>query len=160
MDFELGKGYNVLEIGETASFSKTITETDVSLFAGISGDFNPLHMNEAFARKTAFKKRIAHGALAQGLIAPVLGMKLPGLGTLLVEITCRFKAPTFFGDTITATATVAEKIAEKEWVVMDLEWINQDNKRVAEGKAVVIPPSKGHTGPNVVREEAASETIN
>jgi acyl dehydratase len=150
MDFELGKGYNELEIGETAGFSKTITETDVSLFAGISGDFNPLHMNEAFARQTAFKTRIAHGALAQGLIAPVLGMKLPGLGTLLVEITCRFKAPTFFGDTITATATVAEKIEEKEWVVMALEWTNQNGKQVAEGKAVVIPPPKGSAGSGVV----------
>ncbi|MDZ7698681.1 MAG: MaoC family dehydratase [Deltaproteobacteria bacterium] len=144
MDFELGKGYNELEIGESARFSKTITETDVSLFAGISGDFNPLHMNEAYARQTAFKARIAHGALAQGLIAPVLGMKLPGLGTLLVEITCRFKAPTFFGDTITATATVAEKIEDKQWVVMELKWTNQEGKSVAEGQAVVIPPSKGN----------------
>jgi acyl dehydratase len=144
MDFELGKGYNELEIGERASFSKTITETDVSLFAGISGDFNPLHMNEVYAKGTPFKTRIAHGALAQGLIAPVLGMKLPGLGTLLVEITCRFKAPTFFGDTITATATVAEKIEDKQWVVMDLKWSNQEGKSVAEGQAVVIPPSKGN----------------
>ncbi|MFP4085461.1 MAG: MaoC family dehydratase [Desulfobacteraceae bacterium] len=142
MDFELGKGYNELKIGETASFSKTITETDVCLFAGISGDFNPLHMNEAYARQTSFKARVAHGALPQGLIAPVLGMKLPGLGTVLVEIVCRFKAPTFFNDTITATATVAEKMEEKWWVGMDLKWTNQHGATVAEGKAVVIPQEK------------------
>ena len=102
MDFELGKSYHQLKIGEKASFTKTITETDVYLFAGISGDFNPMHVNEEFAKKTPFKTRIAHGALPQSLIAPVLGMKLPGLGTIAVEISCRFKAPVFFGDTITA----------------------------------------------------------
>jgi len=80
MKFQLGKSYEELEIGEEASFTKTITETDVYLFAGISGDFNPLHVNEEYAKNTPFKQRIAHGALPQSLIAPVLGMKLPGLG--------------------------------------------------------------------------------
>jgi len=140
VEFELGKSYDQLEIGDEASFSKTITETDVYLFAGISGDFNPLHVNEAFARLTPFKTRIAHGALPQSLIAPVLGMKLPGLGTVAVEISCRFRAPTFFGDTVTATARVAEKMEEKRWVRMALKWTNQDMKLVAEGEAVVIPP--------------------
>jgi len=140
MEFELGKSYDQLEIGDEASFSKTITETDVCLFAGISGDFNPMHMNEAFAKKTPFKTRIAHGALPQSLIAPVLGMKLPGLGTILVEISCRFKAPTFFGDTITATARVTEKLLEKRRVRMELTWTNQHGNLVAKGEAVVIPP--------------------
>lgn len=138
--FQMGKSYDQLEIGEEASFSKTITETDVYLFAGISGDFNPVHMNEEFARQTPFRARIAHGALPQSLIAPVLGMQLPGLGTVLVEIRCRFKAPTYFGDTITATATVAEKLQEKRRVRMRLGWINQRGETVAEGEAVVIPP--------------------
>ena len=142
MDFELGKTYDELEIGQEAHLSKTITETDVSLFAGISGDFNPLHMNEEYARKTPFKKRIAHGALSQSLIAPVLGMKLPGMGTIVVEIRCRFKAPTFFGDTITARARVMEKLEEKRWVRMALNWHNQRDELIAEGEAVVIPPSK------------------
>ena len=140
MEYELGKTYDQLETGDEASFTKTITETDVYLFAGISGDFNPMHMNEAFARQTPFKTRIAHGALPQSLIAPVLGMKLPGLGTILVEISCRFKAPTFFGDTITATARVTEKLSEKKWVRMQLTWTNQHGKLVAEGEAMVIPP--------------------
>ena len=141
MEFELGKRYEELEIGEEASFSKTITETDVNLFAGISGDFNPLHMNEEYARQTPFKTRIAHGALPQSLIAPVLGMKLPGMGTVVVEITCRFKAPTFFGDTITATAEVKEKIEDKRWVRMKLTWTNQRGEVIAEGETVVIPPA-------------------
>jgi 3-hydroxybutyryl-CoA dehydratase len=141
MEFELGKRYEELEIGEEASFSKTITETDVYLFAGISGDFNPLHLNEEYARQTPFKTRIAHGALPQSLIAPVLGMKLPGMGTVVVEITCRFKAPTFFGDTITATAKVIEKLEDKRWVRMALAWTNQRGETVAEGETVVIPPA-------------------
>ena len=140
MDFEPGKSYHQIQIGEEASFTKTITETDVYLFAGISGDFNPMHVNEAFAKKTPFGTRIAHGALPQSLIAPVLGMKLPGLGTIAVEISCRFKAPVFFGDTITATARVEEKIEEKQWVRMALSWTNQHGKTVAMGEAVVMPP--------------------
>jgi len=140
VDFELGKSYHQLQIGEEASFTKTITETDVYLFAGISGDFNPLHVNEAFAKQTPFGTRIAHGGLPQSLIAPVLGTKLPGLGTIAVEISCRFKAPVFFGDTITATGRIMEKIESKQWVRMALSWSNQHGKLVAEGEAVVIPP--------------------
>jgi 3-hydroxybutyryl-CoA dehydratase len=144
MPFELGKSYDELQIGEEASFTKTITETDVYLFAGISGDFNPLHVNEEFAKQTPFKTRIAHGALPQSLIASVLGTKLPGLGTVAVEISCRFKAPTFFGDTITAKAEVLEKLDKKKWVRMALKWTNQRKETVAEGEAVVIPPQKAN----------------
>jgi acyl dehydratase len=137
---DLGYTYDELEIGMSASFTKTISESDVYLFAGISGDFNPMHMNEEFAKKTPFGTRIAHGALPQCLIAPVLGMKLPGLGTVALEITTRFKAPTYFGDTITATAEIVEKIEKRKWVRMDLTWTNQDEKLVAEGSALVLPP--------------------
>ena len=137
---KLGYTYEELEIGMTASFTKTITETDVYLFAGISGDFNPMHMNEEFAKKTPFGTRIAHGALPQCLCAPVLGMKLPGLGTVALEITTRFKAPTYFGDTITCTGEVIEKLEARQWVRMSLTWTNQDDKLVAEGKALVMPP--------------------
>ena len=140
---ELGYSYEELELGMTASFTKTITETDVYLFAGISGDFNPLHMNEEYAKTTAFGTRIAHGALPQSLIAPVLGMKLPGLGTLAVEVQCAFKAPTFFGDTITAKATVEEKQAEHKRVKLRCDFTNQHGQLVATGWAVVLPPRKG-----------------
>ena len=140
MEFELGKSYDQLQVGEEASFTKTVTETDVYLFAGISGDFNPLHLNEEFAKLMPFKTRVAHGALPQSLIARVLGMMLPGLGTIAVEIRCLFKAPTFFGDTITAKARVAEKLEDKRWVRMVLTWTNQREETIAEGEAVVIPP--------------------
>lgn len=142
MEFELGLSFDELQVGMKASFTKTITETDVYLFAGISGDFNPVHVNEEFAKLTPFGKRIAHGALPQCLIAPVLGTKLPGLGTIAVEITTRFKAPTFFGDTVTATGEIVEKIEEKRWVRMSLLWTNQRGETLATGEAVVIPPPK------------------
>ncbi|MBW2218468.1 MAG: MaoC family dehydratase N-terminal domain-containing protein [Deltaproteobacteria bacterium] len=138
---ELGYSYDELEVGMSASFTKTISETDVYLFAGISGDFNPMHMNEEFAKMTPFGTRIAHGALPQSLIAPVLGMKLPGLGTVALEITVRFKAPTYFGDTITATGEIIEKLEKKRWVRMSLNWTNQKDELVAEGFALVIPPT-------------------
>lgn len=137
---ELGYTYDELEVGMSASFTKTISETDVYLFAGISGDFNPMHLNEEFAKMTPFGTRIAHGALPQSLIAPVLGMKLPGLGTVALEITVRFKAPTYFGDTITAVGEISEKLEKKRWVRMALRWTNQNDELVAEGSALVIPP--------------------
>jgi acyl dehydratase len=140
MDFQLGLSYDQLEVGMKDSFTKTITETDVYLFAGISGDFNPMHVNEEFAKMTPFGTRIAHGALPQCLIAPVLGMKLPGLGAVAIEIRTRFKAPTFFGDTITATAEVVEKIEAKRRVKLKLTWVNQRGETVAVGEAEVLPP--------------------
>ena len=99
--YKLGKTYDEIQIGEKASFTKTISETDVYLFAGISGDFNPLHVDEEYAKKTQFKKRIAHGGLAASLLAGVLGMKLPGLGTLALEVIQKFRNPVYFGDTVT-----------------------------------------------------------
>jgi len=142
MSFELGLSYDQLEIGMKASLSKTITETDVYLFAGLSGDFNPMHVNEEFARLTPFGTRIAHGALPQCLIAPVLGTILPGLGTIALEISTRFRSPTFFGDTVTATAEVIEKMENKKRVRLALLWTNQRGETIATGEAVVIPPPR------------------
>ena len=141
-EYQLGYSYDELEIGMSASFTKTVSETDVYLFAGISGDFNPLHMNHEFAKNTPFGARIAHGALPYCLIAPVLGMKLPGLGTMALEMNVRFKAPTYFGDTITAKATVFEKLPDKRWVRMACEWTNQKGTVVAHGSILVAPPPK------------------
>ena len=138
--FEVGYTYEELEIGMSASFTKTITETDVYLFAGISGDFNPMHVNEEYSKKGIFGKRVAHGVVPQSLIAPVLGTKLPGLGTVAIEINTRFRRPTYFGDTITAIATVKEKIEEKKWVKMALKFINQKGEIIADGEAIVMPP--------------------
>ena len=140
MKYESGLTYDQLETGMTASFSKTISQTDLSLYAAISGDFNPMHMNEEYAKQTRFGRRIAHGAVAQSLIASVLGTKLPGLGTVLVEITVRFRGPTFIGDTVTASAEVVEKLEQKRRVRMKLQWTNQREETILEGEAIVIPP--------------------
>ncbi len=140
MEYVKGKTYEELEIGETASFSKTITETDICLFAGISGDFNPMHVDDDYASKTKFKARIAHGPLSQSLIAPVLGTKLPGLGTVAVELFSRFLAPVYPGDTITATAEVTKKMAAKKQIRLKLTWTNQKQDLVIEGEALVSPP--------------------
>lgn len=140
MQYERGKTFEEIEIGDTASFSKTISEADIYLFAGISGDFNPMHVNEEYARQTQFGARVAHGALTESLMAPVLGTKLPGLGTVALEAFCRFRAPVYIGDTVTASAEVSEKLPQKKWVRLKLTWINQEQKRVAEGEALVMPP--------------------
>jgi acyl dehydratase len=145
MCFQTGKNYDQIEIGDEASFSKTITETDIYLFAGITGDLNPLHVDEEYAKQTAFKSRVAHGGLVECLIAAVLGTKLPGLGTVAVEITCRWIAPTFPGDTILAKAKVVEKIESKRWIRMSLTWVNHRNETVAKGEVVVIPPENRFT---------------
>lgn len=137
---EMGKTIREIQIGDWASVSKTITETDVYLFAGISGDFNPMHCNEEYAKVTPFKTRIAHGALAMSLMAPVLGQKLPGLGTIAVETNTRYLAPVFFGDTIRAVGEVADKDEAKNLVYMKFTWTNQNNIVIATGTAIAMPP--------------------
>ena len=136
------QGYTIqqLEIGQKANFSKTITETDVYLFAGITGDVNPAHINQEYAKNTMFKGRIAHGMLSAGLISAVLGMQLPGPGSIYMGQTLKFLAPVHFGDTITAIAEVIEKIVEKNRVILKTICTNQDGKVVVEGEATIMPP--------------------
>ena len=129
-----------LQAGQTASFSKTITEHDVYTFAGLSGDFNPAHVNEVEAQKGMFGKRIAHGMLSAGFISTVLGTQLPGPGTIYMGQELRFTKPVFFGDTITATVTVAELIPEKNRAILDTVCTNQNGEVVIKGKATVMPP--------------------
>ena len=140
--YEMGFSYDELEIGMSDSFSKTISESDIYLYAGITGDFNPVHVNEDFAKTTPFGTRVAHGGLSQSLIANVLGTKLPGLGTVALEVTARFRKPVFIGDTVTATAEVSEKLEERRWVRLALTWTNQKGEVVSEGSSLVIPPPK------------------
>ena len=111
------KGITISEmkLGDSASFTKTVSEHDVYTYAGVSGDFNPAHVNEVEAQKGMFGKRIAHGMLSAGFISTVLGTQLPGPGTIYMGQELRFTKPVFFGDTITATVTVAELIPEKCW---------------------------------------------
>ena len=127
-----------LEVGQSASFSKTVSEADVYLFAGISGDFNPLHLDEEYAKGGMFKKRIAHGILTASFISTVLGTKLPGPGAIYAKQDLKFLAPVFFGDTLTATCTVKEIIAEKKRVIMDCVVSNQDGAIVLAGEATLV----------------------
>ena len=127
-----------LEVGQSASFSKTVSESDVYLFAGISGDFNPVHVDAEYAKEGMFKKRIAHGILTASFISTVLGTKLPGPGAIYAKQDLKFLAPVFFGDTLTATCTVKEIVTEKKRVVMDCVVSNQDGAKVLTGDATLI----------------------
>ena len=129
-----------MKIGDHASVTKTVSETDVYLFAGITGDLNPAHTNEVAASKTMFKTRIAHGMLGAGFISAVLGMYLTGPGTIYMGQELKFTKPVHIGDTVTATATVEEIILEKNRVILDTTVVNQDGEVVIKGKATVMPP--------------------
>jgi len=129
-----------ISVGQSASFAKTITETDVYMFAGVTGDFNPAHVNEEYAAASMFKGRIAHGMLGASLISTVLAMQLPGPGTIYMKQDLKFLAPVRFNDTITATLTVKEVITEKNRVVIDCVVTNQDGTAVISGEAQVMAP--------------------
>ena len=129
------------KIGDQASTAKTISESDVYLFAGITGDHNPAHVNEVYASQTRFGRRIAHGILSAGLISAVLAMKLPGPGTIYLGQELKFVRPVYFGDTITATCTVSELLPEKNIARLETVCTNQDGAVVIKGTATVMPPS-------------------
>jgi 3-hydroxybutyryl-CoA dehydratase len=131
-----------LTIGLSASYGKTISEADIVLFAGVSGDTNPVHLDQTFAEKTPFKTRIAHGMLSAGFISTVIGTKLPGPGAIYMSQTLRFKAPVKIGDTVTATCTVTEIIPEKKRAVLQTICKVGDTV-VIEGEALIMVPSRG-----------------
>ena len=112
-------GFERFEVGMKASTSKTITETDVILFAGVSTDINPVHLDEEAAKKGIFGKRVAHGILVSGLISAVLGNKLPGPGSIYMGQELKFLAPVFIGDTVTATVEIVELIPEKSRIKLN-----------------------------------------
>jgi len=128
-----------INIGDRAEYSKMITRAEVKTFAEITGDFNPLHVDEAYAKQTRFGACISHGALLAGLISTVVGMKLPGTGALYESQSLRFTRPVFIGDTVTAIAEVIEKIEDRNRVVMKTRCINQHGDAVAEGQSVLLP---------------------
>ena len=136
----IGKTIDELKIGESAEFSKTIAESDVYLYAGITGDFNPAHINEEYAKKTFFETRIAHGMLPAGFISAILGTRLPGPGTIYLKQDLKFLAPVRIGDTITARVEVTEVNRDKKKVRLRTTCTNQDGTLVLDGEAVVSPP--------------------
>ena len=131
-------GYNIedLQPGMSASIAKTVTEADVVLFAGISTDVNPVHLDEEFARGTQFGGRIAHGMLSAGFISAVLANKLPGPGVVYMGQTLKFKAPVRIGDTVTATVTVREVVAGKRRCILD-SVCTVNGKTVIEGESTM-----------------------
>lgn len=135
-----GKTISEIKVGDVAEATKTVSETDVYLFAGVTGDFNPAHMNETYAQNTFFKTRIAHGMLGAGFISAVVGMQLPGPGTIYITQELKFLAPTRIGDTVTARVEVLEVIADKKRVRLKTECINQEGKVILAGEAIVSPP--------------------
>jgi 3-hydroxybutyryl-CoA dehydratase len=136
----IGKTIQELAVGDSAQFSKTVTETDVYLFAGVTGDFNPAHIDEDYSRKTYFGTRIAHGLLSAGFISAVLGTRLPGPGTIYLRQELTFLGAVKIGDTITARVEITEIEAAKGRVKLLTTCDNQDGKRVLTGEAVVSPP--------------------
>ena len=131
--------YDEIHIGQAASVTKTISEFDVYAYAGITGDFNPAHVNAPYAEGTPFKTRIAHGMLTAAFVSTVLGMHLPGTGTIFLSNTASFLAPVRIGDTITAACEVIEKL-EKGRVRLKSTVTNQNGEVVLTGESLVIAP--------------------
>ncbi|MFV0352412.1 MAG: MaoC family dehydratase [Oscillospiraceae bacterium] len=138
-----GKSIAQIQMGDSAYVEKTISESDVYLYAGIVGDNNSAHINAVEAEKGIFKKRIAHGMLGAGLISAALGTQLPGPGCIYLGQDLRFTAPVYFGDTIRATVTVSEIKPEKNIVRLVTVCTNQDGKTVIEGTATLMPRKDG-----------------
>ena len=138
----IGKTIEELRVGQSARFSKTITEADIYLFAGITGDLNPAHVNEEFAKKTFFKTRISHGMLTASFISTIIGTMLPGPGSIYMQQQVRFLAPVKIGETVTAIAEVVEILSDKKRVRLKTTCVNQDGTTVVDGEALVSPPRR------------------
>ena len=129
--------YADLAVGDKATLSKTITEADVVLYAGLTGDLNPVHIDEEFAKASLFGKRVAHGMLAAGLISAVIGTDLPGVNSIYLGQELKFVAPVFLGDTLTAEVEIVDKRADKPIVKLNTTVRNQRGENVIEGSAVI-----------------------
>jgi len=137
-DFVAERPYEEIEIGETASISKIITEADIANFTGITGDFNPIHVNPEYAKTTMFGERIAQGMLTASFLSTLVGCCIPGKNALYLSQDLKFVKAVKIGDTITAVAEVIEKIDAKRRVVMKTTITNQHDEVVIAGKAVAM----------------------
>ncbi len=140
--------YEDIKVGDSAEVVHEITEEDIITFGKLSGDYNPLHFNEDWAKGTLFKGRIAHGILTAAFISTVIGMKLPGAGTIYLEQSMRFKRPVRIGNVITAKVTVESKDDEKRHISLRTTCTNQHNKIVLEGDALVTIMDMSDRQPN------------
>lgn len=136
------KRFSEIQVGDKESIRRTITEADIVNFAGVSGDFNPLHTDEEYAKNTMFKGKIAHGFFTAALITNVVGNKLPGPGSVYLKQDLRFLAPVRPGDTIVATAEVVEKIEGKQRVRLRTTCTTQSGELVLDGEATLLVLNK------------------
>lgn len=136
-----GLCFEDLKVGQIAIFSKTITEADLVLFAGVSGDTNPMHLDVEYAETTMFHTRIVHGLLTASFISTLVGTRLPGPGCIYVSQTLKFKAPVHVGDTVVARAEVTSLLPEKKFVIMRTQCLVRD-KVVIDGEATVLVPTR------------------
>lgn len=130
-----------MAVGMTASFAKTVTDADLVLFVGVSGDTNPVHLDEDYAGRTMFKGRVAHGALTASFISTALGTKLPGPGSIYVAQTLKFKAPVHVGDTVTARVEVMSLVPERHFVIFKTQCFVRD-LLVIDGEATLKVPAR------------------
>jgi 3-hydroxybutyryl-CoA dehydratase len=144
MDDRHGYYFEDLAVGMSQVFSKTVTEADLLMFAGVSGDTNPIHLDEDFASRTMFESRIAHGMLTASLVSTVLGTRLPGPGAVYISQSVRFLAPVRIGDTVIARAEVAA-LGERRRVRM-ATWCMVGERKVLDGEAVLMVPSRKNGG--------------
>jgi len=153
MQYIENKTFDELEVGESAELVRTLQHQDIELFAVMSGDVNPAHVDEEFARSDLFHKVIAHGMWGGALISAVLGTELPGPGTIYLNQSLSFRRPVGLGDTVTVRVTVREKKPEKKRVILDCECLNQDGETVITGDAEVIAPTEKVRRPRVTLPE-------
>ena len=136
-----GHFFEDLSVGMTASISRTVTDADITLFSGITGDTNPIHLNQTYAESTRFKGRIAHGMLTGGLISAVLGTRLPGPGVIYISQQMQFRAPVRVGDTVTAKVTISEIIEDKARVKAVTQCFVGETM-VVDGEALLMVPTR------------------
>lgn len=149
------KTFDEIVIGDSASISRTLTHRDIQLFAIASGDVNPAHVDEEYAKTSMFEETIAHGMWGGALISAVLGTELPGPGTIYLNQSLSFRAPVKIGDTITVSVTATEKNEAKKRVTFDCLCVNQAGKAVTKGVAEVIAPTEKVRRPRIKLPDVA-----
>ena len=138
---KVGKTINEISVGDRAEICRTISESDVYLYCGITGDSNPLHLNEEYARGTRLKRRVVPGGLVASMGTALTAAELPGPGTMGLEIYLKMYSPVYIGDTLSAVGTVKECFLERNIVKLELQWLNQNGQVIGEGFVVVKPPA-------------------
>ncbi|NWJ47265.1 MAG: bifunctional enoyl-CoA hydratase/phosphate acetyltransferase [Chloroflexi bacterium] len=153
MEYIENRTFDEIELGDTASLIRTLSQEDIELFAVMSGDVNPAHLDLEYARSDMFHKIIAHGMWGGSLISTLLGTKLPGPGTIYLGQTLKFKRPVALGDTITVTITAVVKDVQRNGITFDCTCVNQKGEVVISGSADVIAPTERVKRPRVILPE-------